>query len=153
VNFAADPLFFDEFHHGGEVVAKRQPGFFIEVIDLPAQFQISEASVSQQLPDVGEVLLLDVGLVVLFVGSRTRPFDAALAMQEICFDDFVEELAAVVAIKSEHREGHAFLNALKAATHFAAAVAPQGGELCPAAVEVGEREAPEEGSAAAPAAV
>ena len=57
------------------------------------------------MADVGEILLLDVGLVVLFVGSRAGPFDVPLAPLELGFDDCVEEFAAVVPVESEHRKG------------------------------------------------
>jgi len=90
---------------------------------------------------VGEVFLFDVGLVGRFVSAGAGLFDTAVAPQEIGLDDFVEESAAVGAVESEHGKGQAFLDALKAGTHFAAAVAPERGELGPAAVEVGERQA------------
>ena len=87
---------------------------------------------------MGEILLLDVGLVVLFVGSRAGPFNVPFALQEIGFDDCVVEFAAVVAVESEHRRGQAFFNPFKADSHFAAAVAPECRQLGPSAVEVGE---------------
>ena len=54
------------------------------------------------MPDVGEVLLLYVGLVVLFVGAGAGPLGRASLAQEMVFDNGVEELTAVVAIKTEH---------------------------------------------------
>ena len=98
---------------------------------------------------MGEILLLDVGLVVLFVGSRAGPFDAPVAAQEVGFDNFVEEFAAVIAVESEHRKGQAFFDPLKAYAHFAAAITPERCQLSPTAMEVGECQAPEERSAAA----
>ena len=43
---------------------------------------------------MGEILLLDVRLIVLLVGSRAGPLDAPLAPQEVGFDNLVEEFAA-----------------------------------------------------------
>ncbi len=102
---------------------------------------------------MGEILLLDVGLVVLFVGSRAGPFDAPVAAQEVGFDNFVEEFAAVIAVESEHRKGQAFFDPLKAYAHFAAAITPERCQLSPTAMEVGECQAPEERSAAASSAM
>ena len=100
---------------------------------------------------MGEILLLDVRLIVLLVGSRAGPLDAPLAPQEVGFDNYVEEFAAVVVVESEHRKGQAFFNPLKAYTHFAAAITPERRQLSPTAMEVGECQAPEERSAAASA--
>ena len=79
------------------------------------------------MADLGEIFLLDVGLVVLFVGSRAGPFDVPFALQEIGFDDCVEEFAAAVALERR--------------------------QFGPTAVEVGECQAPEERSTTAAAAM
>ena len=42
-NFAAYPLFFNEFHHRSEVIAKGQPGLFVELVDLLPKLKIAES--------------------------------------------------------------------------------------------------------------
>ncbi len=40
--FAVYPLSFNEFHHGGEMIAKGQPGLFVELVDLFPELKIAE---------------------------------------------------------------------------------------------------------------
>src|SRR3970282_2458258 len=66
---------------------------------------------ADQLANVGPVLLLDVGVVVLLVGTAAGELDllgAAVADQVV-----VEELAAVVGVDAAEAEGQALAHVLE----------------------------------------
>ncbi len=62
-----------------------------------------ESFVAQKLPDVGVVLLFDVGLIVLAIGPGAGLLDA-LGLQPVV-DVVVEKLSSVVAIDSFQFKG------------------------------------------------
>lgn len=72
---------------------------------------------------------------------------------QITFHRRIEELTAVVAVKSLHRKPHAGLDPAQTNANFSPAVAPKPGQLRPAGVDVGEGQTPHELTAAAASAV
>ena len=64
-----DPLLFLEFQGRAEIVVKQAPFVAIEVIDNRNEIRIIETVIAEQLPDMGLVLLLHEGIVILTVGS------------------------------------------------------------------------------------
>jgi len=106
-------LFCHQLHHWREEVAQRQPCLFIQAVHQAFKSQIGQTSVAQKLANVGEVFLLHIGLIVLFVGSRARPIDAATSSQQVGLDNLVEELASIVAIQPEQFKGHLLFDAIQ----------------------------------------
>ena len=144
-------VFSINFMAGVKWLRRGQPGGFVEVVDHFNEPDVVVAAVTEELPDMGEVFLLNVRLVVLFVGARAGPAGWPGLVAEVPFEGGVEELAAVVAIESEHFKGHPGFDPAQPAADFAAGLTPQPGEFGPAGVDVREGQAPHEFAAAAAA--
>jgi hypothetical protein len=63
--------------------------------------------VAHELADVGPVLLLDVGVVVLLVGSPPRELNGVGLAVPV--EGIVDELAPVVGVNAPEREGQPLL--------------------------------------------
>ena len=65
------------------------------------------ALIAHQLPHDGPVLLLNMGLVVLLVGTRTG--EDQLLLLAIAEQVAIDEAGVVVGVKAQKREGQQFL--------------------------------------------
>lgn len=118
------------FHRHAEEVAPLAPELE-QFVEISKQLAVFEPFVAEELPDVGVVLLLHVGLVVLVIRPRTGLFDAVFPQPVVEVE--VEELAAVVAVDAQQVEGLAFPDGFKALEGGVLAAVPHGAKLGPAA--------------------
>src|SRR5512137_381573 len=88
---AAATGFLEELEVGSEEVVVEGPGS-VEVVDRGDQVAPLDALVAQQLPDVGPVLLLDMGLIVLLVRATARELHGLGALGPETQEVVVEEL-------------------------------------------------------------
>jgi hypothetical protein len=90
------PLFADQFHVRAEKVLIRTPLVPIEIIDQSDQLGVFQSVPTQEVPHMRPVLLLDVGVVVFVIGSRTGEGDWMRPAGEILQQRIVEELREYV---------------------------------------------------------
>ncbi len=93
---------------------------------------------AQQLPDVGPIFLLDVGIVVLLVGAPARKLDVmelAVAKEMV-----VDELGAVVGVEPAQWERHDRHDRGERVADAGLAFAHDRARFDPAGVDVGEVE-------------
>ena len=95
--------------------------------------------VAEELAHMGPVLLLDVGVVVFAVGPAAGEGDAALV--EMAVQRPVEELAAVVGVKTLHREGQDIFRVGKLGQNPGCALVPDRAVFRPAAGRIGHGQA------------
>ena len=82
----------------------------IEVIEERDNVRIIEALVAEPLTDVGPVFLFDVSVVIFVVGTGASKLYGALSLCEMSEEVIIKELAAIITIEAEQREGQRFFN-------------------------------------------
>jgi hypothetical protein len=136
-------LFVHQFADGVIAVHQRFPAGAVEGIDPRRQSWLLEAFVAEELTHRHPVLLLDVGVVVFAIGPRAGEAHRHRSFLEVAHEVVVEELAAVVAIKTQEGKGQALFDAADLLEHAGAAPAPDRAQADPAGVEVGEGDGPD----------
>jgi hypothetical protein len=101
--FGPYPLFCDQFYRWAEEVVKQPPFRAIELIEERHSFGTIKPFISQPLPYMGPVFLLDVGVVILVVAPASGENNAPLC--KMPHKMIVQELGAIVAVKPKQREG------------------------------------------------
>ena len=71
-------MFFFKLEGGTEVVGIEAESVFIEVIDYGNQFWFIEAVVSEQLTDMGPILLFHVGIIIFLIGAGAGKLDGGM---------------------------------------------------------------------------
>ena len=90
----------EEFEGGEGEVDQERELVGVEVIHERKDPGILEAEIAEVLADVGPVLLFDVGVVILLIGTTAGVVDRALAFGEVVVQMVIEELGAGVAIEA-----------------------------------------------------
>ena len=81
--FGADSFFCDELYGGAEEVVKESPFLGIEVVEGRHDVGIIQAIVSDPLPYVRPVFLLDMGIVIFVVGPTSRELDGLFSFGKV----------------------------------------------------------------------
>ena len=129
---------------GQEEVHQRAPHVAVESAHRLHQLLPFQPPVAQQLTRPHPVLLLDVGVVVAVIRARAGEGHGLLALVQVAQQVVVEELAAVVAVEAQQREGQPGLHRARGRQHARRALVPHGPALGPLGRDVGVGQAPEE---------
>jgi len=127
-----------EFDRGQEEVLEEAQFVAIEIVAGRPSLRGIVAQVAEQSADVGPVLLLDVSVVVLFVGTAARELD--VMRLAVAPEMRMEELAAVVGVDAAQRERQRPAHLVESVADRLLALAEQGSRLSPGGVDVGEVE-------------
>ena len=76
----------------------KNPNACVELIEPVHQGRIVEAQIAEPLTYVGPVLLFDMGVVVLFVGTGSGELDRMRSILEVSNQVPLEELGSVIAM-------------------------------------------------------
>ena len=116
----------------------------IEPVDKFDQFGVVEAIISEQVSYVAPVFLLDMGVVVFLVRSRSGELHSWFVIGEVPQQVIVEELGAVITIEPLEFKGQIGFDVLDLFDDTGGAVVPCRPALSPSGVDIGECQAPDE---------
>ena len=139
-DFRAETGFVQELGGRQEKVVEEPPLSRVEIVEELDQLGILEALVTQPLTDMGPVLLLDMGVVVLFVGSGSGELDRWGSVLEVSDQMPLDEFGAVVAVEAEDGEWQGNLDGDDLLQDTAFSLAPDCTLLGPSGGDVGDIE-------------
>ena len=116
----------------------------IEVVEQLHELRVGEAQIAEPLADMGPVLLFDMGVVVLSIGSGSSELDGVASVLEVPDQVPLEELAPVVAVEAEDAKGERGFDGDDLLQNPGLSLAPDRPLLGPSGGEVGEIEAEDE---------
>jgi len=124
-----------QVHDGPEEVVV-EPHLVVEVVEGEGLLDGVQPFMAQESADEGGVLLLDVGVVVFVEGAAAGEVDMRGLFFPEAQEMVVEELAAVVGVDLQEREGEAGQDLTEAVLHDAVAAAQDGDPFAPAGGDV-----------------
>ncbi len=138
----AHPDFLDELDRGEKEVLEEPELVTVEVVHRVEGLGGVVADVAQELPDVGPVLLLDVGVVVFLIGpaARERDLVGLTGPRELVID----ALRAVVGVDPLEGKGQGGADLLQGGPDAGLGFAQDGPGLAPGGVDVREGEGVDE---------
>jgi hypothetical protein len=107
----ADPFFSEELHRGLEEVHHQPPVAAVQLVEGRDGARIVDSLPSHQAADMGPVLLLDVGVVVLLVGPAPGELDLVLLAE--ADDVVVDELAPIVGVQTPQLKRELLLDVIQ----------------------------------------
>ena len=108
------------------------PLLAIEVIHEPNQDAFVYSMVSKPLSDVGPVLLLDMGVIVLVIGPASGKLHGLISLVKVLHQMPIQEFRAVIAVKPKQRERQSVFDLLDLREDLCFAFAPDRSLFCPA---------------------
>ena len=87
--------------------------------------------ISKPLPDMGPVFLFYMGVIVLMIGSASGKVHGFVSLVKVFHQMPIQELPAVIAVKSEQRERQGVFDILNLLQDVGFAFAPDGSLFCP----------------------
>jgi len=103
----------------------------VEVIEERNDVRISEPLIAEPLSDMGPVLLLHMGVIVLVVGPASGELDRVSSVGKVTQEMVVEKLRAVITIESPQGKGERLFNMMDLLKHPCLSFAPDGPLLTP----------------------
>lgn len=102
-------FFGNELEGGAEEVVKEPPLGCVELVEQGNHVGMVQAVIANPLSYVGPVFLLDMGIVILVIGSASRKLNRTPSIGEVTYQVVIEELGSVVAVEATDRKGkHCF---------------------------------------------
>ena len=88
--------------------------------------------IAEPLTDVGPVFLFEMSVVIFVVGARASKLDGVFSLCEVFEEVIIEELAAIIAIEAEQREGQRVFDLFDLFKDIGFAFSPYGSLFRPA---------------------
>ena len=139
-DLGADTLLGLELGRGKEEVMQQPPCGGVEVVEERDNSGAIESLRPEPLADRRPVLLFDMGIVVLLVGSGAGALDGLSSMLEVADEMPREELGAVIPVKAEDRKGQRSLDGDDLLKDASFPFAPERSLFGPAGGDVGNVE-------------
>ena len=101
-NSVANVLFVDEFENGLKEV-DIQAQVLVDALEDGILLIVVQSIIANGMPHHGPVLLLDMGLIIFLVGTRTGKGD--LLILAIALEQVIDEFGAIIGVNPEQIEG------------------------------------------------
>ena len=132
--------------HTGRKVIENQIRVVIEAVEQPYKACIVKSHVPEMLPHHTPVAFLDAGIVILFVGARTRHGTGAVGIGEEVLHVIIDELRPVVCVEAAHAEGQLAEQVFESVAGDVLPLVPYGSILRPVGKFVRESQSPNKAS-------
>jgi hypothetical protein len=109
-----------------EEVVEQEPLLGMELVEEHHDPWISKSFIAQPLSDMGPVLLLHMGVIVLVVGPASGELDGVFSVGKMTHEVVVEKLRAVIAIETQQGERKGLFNMVDLLEHPCLSFAPDG---------------------------
>ena len=126
-------LFVNEFEDGLKEV-DIQAQVLVDALEDGILLIVVQSIIANGMPHHGPVLLLDMGLIIFLVGTRTGEGD--LLIQAIVIEQVIDEFGAIIGVNSEQIEGQIWSHGTNRAANRLLAAPAQSNWLGPASTQV-----------------